>query len=90
MFTGVEDTLIYGTRTPPAEQLTDTNRKFEEQYEAINAYINKYLGPGSETKPLDWQEVVKKDKVAGGFIEQVKADVVVKVSTSLPFFDFVF
>jgi len=90
LFKGVEATLSYGTRTPPAKQLADTNKKFEEQYEAINAYINKYLGPGSETKLLDWQEVIKKDKVAGGLIERVKADVVVKVSTSLPIFDFVF
>jgi len=88
LFERVEDTLLYGTRTPPDKQLKDIDRKFEEQYKAINAYINIYLGPDSKTKQLDWEEVAKEDEVAGSWIKQIKADVAVKVPEGLPFFDF--
>jgi len=75
---GVESTLAWGVRPKLRDdELDKANETFENQYRRVNVYIEKYQGP--QAKKLIWEEVTKKDRIAGGWFKRVKADVHTKV-----------
>ena len=76
---GVESTLALGTITALHDKDVDAaNATYEYQYRQVNAYIERYQGLKFEQ--LKWEEVAKKDRVAGGLMKKVKAEVHTKVT----------
>ena len=79
---GVETTLAWGIMKKLSDKDLDAaNNSFRDQYERVNAYINKYHLPKAEK--LEWEGVSKKDRMAEGWIKKVKADVQTKVFVPL-------
>ena len=74
----VETTLAWGIEKKISDRDLDAaNNSFKDQYERVNAYIDKYHPP--KAKKLEWEGVSKKDRMAEGWIKKVKADVQTKV-----------
>jgi len=75
---GVDSILEWGVQPKLCDEQPDkANATFENQYLRDKAYIEKYQGPQDEK--LVWEEVAKKDRIAGGWFKKVKADVHTKV-----------
>ena len=85
MLEGLESTLNLGVTALRDEDIDAANKTYEYQYRQVNAYIERYQGP--KAKQLKWEEVAKKDRVAGSFIKKIKAEVHTKVAYH-PFFFF--
>lgn len=74
----VETTLAWGIRKKVSDRDLDAaNSSFKDQYERVNAYINKYHLPKAEI--LEWEGVSKNDRMAEGWIKKVKVDAQTKV-----------
>jgi hypothetical protein len=75
---GLESTLALGVTALRDKDKDTANETYEYQYRQVNAYIQRYQGPKAEQ--LKWEEVAKKDRVAGGLMKKVKAEVHTKVT----------
>ena len=55
------------------KDIVEANKIYKDQYHQVNAYVERYQV--LKFDQLKWDEVAKKDRVAGGLMKNIKAEV---------------